>query len=180
MGEAKRREADLRQRLLRKVDQWTFPASQWETDTVAEISDLPVVVVQRMDPKAIAYMRMPASECHANCRWYEANDPTGTFKAVVGWLVDPDGNYVLHSVVSDGTGYGCITPALADDRPYFEFIPDPKIDWKDGDDGYRHAMRGGRAIGPGVRVDPAKTMAEVAEVKRKLAAGVHPLKAIER
>ncbi|WP_338576505.1 hypothetical protein V8J38_14030 [Brevundimonas olei] len=181
MGEAKRREAGLREQLLKKVDQWVFPASQWEADTVAELKVLPVVTAQRASAQEIAYMRMPVSECHANCRWYEANDPTGTFKAVVGWLVDPDGNYVLHSVISDGQGgYGCITPATADNRPFFEFVPDPKISWQDGKDGYRRAIRGGQVIGAGVRSDPDKTIAEALEVKRKLLAGIHPMKAIER
>ncbi|HEV7353717.1 MAG TPA: hypothetical protein VGN74_11380 [Brevundimonas sp.] len=179
MGEAKRRQAELRDQLLRKADQWAFPPSQWEADTVAELKTLPVVTVERMSAQDIAYMRMPASECHGNCRWYEANDPTGTFRAVVGWLVDPEGNYVLHSVVSDGANYGCITPTVSDRRPFFEFIPDSKIAWQDGDDGYRHAIRDGHAIGPGVRGDPEKTIADVAEIKRKLLAGVHPLKAIE-
>lgn len=180
MGEAKRREAALREQLLKTLDCWTFPASQWEADTIVEIKALPVVLVERMPPADIAYMRMPTSKCHANCQWYEANDPTKTFKAVVGWLVDPDGNYVLHSVVSNGVQYGCITPPLADKRTCFEFIPDPKVTWIETGDGRLRAIRGGQTIGPGVRCDPNKTIAEVEAVRQKLLAGDHPLKAMER
>lgn len=180
MGEAKRREAVLRQQLLDALDSWSFPATQWEADTVTALEGLPIVIVERVAPSDLAYMRMPKAKCHANCQWYEANDPSGNFKAVTGWLVDPDGNYVLHSVVSDGTQYSCITPPIADNRAYFDFIPDSNITWIENKNGMLRATIYGHMIGPGVRKNPAKTISEADIMNKKLLSGTHPMKVAQR
>jgi hypothetical protein len=180
MGEAKRREKELRDEFLKEADRWSFPPSEWEQKVVAELQAAEPIWVERMPREQVDWMRMPPGKCHANAQWYEDNDPSKTFKAVAGWLVDPEGNYVFHSVVSDGENYACITPSRADPRPMFEFIPDPKVTWYDDDaTGYRRALRDGGDIGAGVRSDPEKTIADCERIRQKLLAGVHPMKAIE-
>lgn len=174
MGEAKRKLEELRRSFLAEIESWTFPATEWEARTVAEIRALPSVTVRRYPDEVLAQMRMPPRQCHPNARFMQDNDPERRLRHVVGWWPQ-GGNYVLHSVVDQYGQYVCVTPA-----PFhptlFEFIPDPKITWQDEGD-RRIAHRDGVPIGPGVRIDPARTIAEIQLIKAKLLSGMNPYEA---
>ena len=176
MGQAKARREALRLKMLDEGGKWDFPLSAWETAVCADLSEDAVVVVRRAPPEQIAWMRMPANECHANARWYAKHHPSGRARAITGWWVQwPD--FVLHSVVeADGLLF-CITPVSFDETE-FPFIPDPKISWiEDGE--FRSAIRNDQIIGPGVRMFPAFTIARNAIVRERLLAGVDPFRACE-
>jgi len=176
MGQAKARHEALRHKMLEEGRKWDFPPSAWEAAVCAELREDDVVVVRRAPVEQIAWMRMPASECHSNARWYAKHDPTGKARSVTGWWVQwPD--FVLHSVVEMDGQLICITPTPFDETE-FPFIPDPKISWIENGKVYS-AIRGGQIIGPGVRKFPAFTMARNAVVRERLLAGVNPFKACE-
>ncbi len=178
MGEAKRKAERLRAQFLADIEEWMFPASEWEARMVAEVRELPRVRAHRITPNQAADMGMPAKECHANCRWYQDNDPEGKARQITGWMHD-DGGFVLHSVIErDGVVF-CITPTPVHQEPAFEFIPDPAIEWRDEGD-FRIPYRGGQKVGKGIREDPAAAMAQLEEIKRKLLSGMNPWEAIRR
>lgn len=174
MGQAKVKRDAFRQMLLKNGEEWNFSPSPWEAAVCAELKEEDVVVVPRTPADQLAWMRMPANKCHANARWYVQNDPTGKARVVTGWWVQWP-VFVLHSVIESDGQLICITPS-----PYNEvevpFIPDPKISWVEDGEVYS-AFRQGQAIGPGVRVFPAFTMAQNAIVRERLLAGCDPLKA---
>ena len=174
MGDAKRKLENVRRALLREIESWAFPATEWEARTVAEVRALPVVTVQRYPDEALAQMRMPPRQCHPNARFMQENDPERRLKHIVGWWPQ-GGNYVLHSVVDQYGKYICVTPAPFHPAS-FEFIPDPKIAWQDEGD-RRIAYRDCVPIGPGIRIDPARTVAEIQLIKAKLLSGMDPYEA---
>lgn len=176
MGESKRRREELRQRLLTQADGWTFAPTRWEATLVEELLDQPAFLVPRMPAEDIAWMRMPANECHANTRWYKKNDPTGQSKSVTGWWLQGL-DFVLHSVLGNGGQYMCITPT-ADGETTLSFVPDPKIEWVETGEVYT-ARRNGQLIGMGVRRFPAFTIAQHKTVRARLLAGMDPYRAIE-
>jgi hypothetical protein len=178
VGEAKRRREEMRATFLKFSERWSFPASDWEAAAIAEVERLPVVRAFRVPAEQIAYMRMPAQECHTNCRWYEENDPEGKVRAAVGWLPQP-GVFVLHSVVERGGKLMCITPNAFVGGDTLDFIPDAKIQWREGEGGVRHFTRDGQDIGPGIRKDPARTIADNERVRRNLLSGMDPLQAVK-
>jgi hypothetical protein len=129
MGEDERNPEQLRKHLLAEIEQWMFPATEWEARAVDEVRRLPVHTVSRVTAAQAAAIGMPPEECHANCRRYEKNDPEGKSRQVTGWA-EEDGGYVLHSVVErDGVLFD-ITPSLMDPRPTIRFIRDAKIEWR--------------------------------------------------
>lgn len=178
MGQAKRRMEETRASFLLELEKWSFPVTDWEIETVRQISKLPVVRVTRYPDDALAYMRMPARRCHQNARFMQDNDPKKRLKQVTGWWPQ-DGQYVLHSVVDQCRGYVCVTPAPLHTEQTFDFIPDDKIEWRDEGD-VRVAYRDGVAIGVGVRSDPVKTIAELNETRKRLTSGMNPYEAIRK
>lgn len=176
MGQAKRRREELRLAMLEKGKDWDFPPSQWEADVCSELKEEDVIVVPRVPPDQIAWMRMPANQCHANVRWYVENDPQKSSRAVVGWWVQWP-NFVLHSVVAEAGNFFCITPSSFYETE-IPFIPDPKISWI-ADGGVFSAMRNGQKIGPGVRKFPAFAIAQNAIVRERLLRGGDPIRACD-
>lgn len=156
---------------------WQFPASVHEQRIVAELQKADVRLVERADPAVLQWMRMPPMECHANALFIQRNDPEKKMRRVSGWIVE-DGLFVLHSVVRKDRNLICVTPApLSNGETHFTFIPDARIKWREVD-GFMTAYRGGYKIGPGVRVDPAKTLRDVALVLERLADGLSKYDAV--
>lgn len=153
------------------LDEWAFPATDWEAEMVRQIESLPAVTAHRVSAARLKWMRMKPRQCHANAVFMERNDPAGKMCRVIGWMPD-SGVYVLHSVVRHGGGYACVTPV--DPRlglsSRFAFIPDPAIEARRVGD-HECYYRGGVAIGPGLRADPTRTLADIEEVRRRLRAG---------
>lgn len=176
MGEAKQRRKKLRASMLAQADAWSRPASAWEAELVEELLDMPVVRVPRLPAEDIAWMRMPANECHANTRWYAANEPTGQVRSVSGWWLQGF-DFVLHSVIGNQGEYRCITPS-ADGETEIFFIPDAKIEWVETGEVYS-ARRNGQFVDLGVRRFPAFTRAINEAVRTRLLAGVEPYRAME-
>lgn len=178
MGEAKRKLEKVRASFIAELDNWSFSPTEWESRTVAEIQALPVIKVMRYPDDALEYMRMPPRECHKNARFMQDNDPNGRLKQVTGWWMQ-DGNYVLHSVVDQYGDYVCVTPAPLHPENPFDFIPDEKIEWRDEGD-FRVAYRDGVKIGPGVRSNPTKAIADLEEIRSRLLSGMNPYEAVKR
>lgn len=178
MGEGKRKLEAVRVEFLTELDKWSFQATEWEATTVAEIKLLPVVQVPRGSDEELAWMRMKPRQCHANARFMEEKDPELRSKQITGWWLQ-DGNYVLHSIVDQYGQLVCVTPAPLHRENPFAFIPDPKIEWREEGD-YRQAYRDGVKIGPGVRTDPAGTLAEIDIIRQRLLSGMNPYKAVQR
>lgn len=177
MGEAKKKREALKDMALLTIEKWGFPATSWEAATVAEIESLPRVKASRVSTQQLAQMRMPPKQCHKNASFLEENDPEGKNKHITGWWPQ-DGNYVLHSVILREGEYYCVTPLIIEDYPIFDFIPDPKIEWRDEGD-VRSAFRDGVKIGEGVRSDPARTIAQGEFLKDSLARGMNPMEAFK-
>jgi hypothetical protein len=169
---------DLRNVLLDEVERWSFPITNWELATVKAIARLPSITVQRVDAVRLEWMRMKPRQCHGNARFMQENDPEGRTRQIVGWWTQ-NGNHVLHSIVRHRGQYLCFTPvdeALVPERT-FRFRPDPKIEIRvEGD--RRTFYRDGVQIGPGVRQDPAKTLAYGEMVRQRLLSGMDPYEAV--
>jgi hypothetical protein len=178
LGEAKKKREIMRQAILEGLDEWSFPVSQWEKRSVAEIQSLPRVKVNRYPDEVLSYMRMPARRCHENAHFMQNNDPEGKIKHIVGWWVQGE-DFVLHSVVLQGDQYVCVTPAPLESENTFEFVPDEKIEWRD-EGNVRTAYRDGVAIGKGLRADPEKTLAELDEIRGQILSGADPYDAVRR
>lgn len=180
MGEAKRRRLREREDALRVLDLWAMAPSLGERATLAAIQSLPIVRVERVPPAKVAWMRMKERLCHDNCAWYEKNDPSGSSKAVTGWLIDQTtGNYVLHAVIRSSSGeYLCITPTPHAPIQHFDFIPDPTIVTTRCDDGHYCHMREGYVLGAGIRPDPVKTIARIQVARARIMAGDDLLEAM--
>jgi hypothetical protein len=174
VGQARLKRDVFRQTLLKKNEEWNFPSSQWEASVCSELREEDVVLVRRVPTNELAWMGMPANECHANARWFEKNYRFGRARAVVGWWVQWP-NFVLHSVVELEGMLICVTPSLLNEAE-IPFIPDPKISWIEDGEVYS-AMRSGQIVGSAVRKYPAFTMALSAIVRERLLAGCDPHKA---
>lgn len=166
----------LRQSCLAELDRWMFEASDWEARTVTAIADLPAFRVPRARPDESAALGMLARRCHANVRRLVDGDPSGAARQVTGWW-RLGGKYVLHSVLETENGMRCVTPAPLHDDDALDFIPDPRIEWREAD-GIPVAYRDGHPIGPGVRSDPAEEMAALDRIRRRLRSGMDPYDAI--
>jgi hypothetical protein len=178
MGQAKLRQRRERDSLLRVFDDWSHPPSEWEAAMVREVKQLPTVLVSRVPPERLAQMRMKPRLCHDNCHWYAEHDPSGATRACSGWLSDGGGTFVLHSVIASGDDYLCITPMPHVGGTHFEFKPDSAITVTRTDDGAFEHRRNGQLIGAGLRIDPAKTLAQIARVRERVAAGMDPVEAV--
>jgi hypothetical protein len=168
----------MRELFLRELDKWSFPVTDWELATVKEILRLPVISVHRAPAAQLEWMRMKPRECHVNARFMEENDPEKRTKRVIGWW-QQDGNYVLHSIVRSRGKYMCVTPVhegMNASSP-FPFIRDPKIEVR-VEEGRNSYYRNGVQIGPGVRRDPARTLADIEVVRERLLSGMDPYEAL--
>lgn len=177
MGEAKRNLERVRQSFLAEIDKWAFPATDWEAQTVEELKSMPIRKAIRYPSDALEYMRMMPRQCHVNARFMQDNDPEGRLRQVTGWWLQ-DANYVLHSVVDQYGQLVCVTPAPPNPENSFDFIPDPKIEWRDEGD-HREAYREGSRIGPGLRSDPEKTLALLEVIRMRLLSGMNPYRALQ-
>ena len=157
---------------LRELENWLFPITEWEVQTVAEISALPTVRVTRCPDDLLEHMQMTPRLCHANARFMQENDPDKRLKQVTGWWLQ-DGQYLLHSVVDRYGTLVCVTPVPLHDERTFDFIPDAKIEWRD-EGNHRNAYRDGVEIGPGVRSNPEETIKELKGLKDRILAGENP------
>ena len=108
MGEAKRKLEAMRASMLKDIERWSFPPSDWEESVVASISKLAVVMVERASDEQLAWARMKPQECHANARFMEKNDPDRRTRQILGWWFQ-QGQYVLHSVIQQGDTMGSLT-----------------------------------------------------------------------
>lgn len=169
----------MKARILAEIDDWMRPASPEEAHLAAEIARLPAVLARREPASQLRWARMKPGQCHTNCRWYEENDPKGTFKSVAGWWKQPHGTYTFHSVVTDGEHYVCITPGPGPDELVFDFSPDPEIERVIKSDKHGTFQRRGLPVPRFVRSDPEKSAKAGRLVMDRLAAGMDPIKAGE-
>jgi hypothetical protein len=176
VGEAKQKMRELRDRMLWQAEGWCFAPSAWERELVGEIVQLPAHTLPRMPTKDIEWMGMPASECHANTRWYERNDPTKRSKSVTGWWLQGM-EFILHSVLGCNGQYMCITPTPRNESE-IRFFPDSKIEWFEAGEFFT-AFRNGREVGIGVRRFPAFTVAQNSMMRERLLSGMNPHRASE-
>lgn len=173
MGEAKLRRKREKAMLLSEWADWTRPPTPEEALLVAEIDKLPTVTVQRQPVEALTWGRMKAKECHANCQWYEDNDPNGEHKAVRGWWKQPNGIHMLHSVIRRGDDYACITPGPPPD--FYQFAPDPEILFVNDERG--SLKRRGQIPPKFVRSDPERTIKAYTLLAQRINAGMDLVKA---
>jgi hypothetical protein len=176
MGEAKRNLENIRKSLLAEFDKWDFAPTTWETKTIEELNSLPKVIVTRYPDHILKFMRMKPRECHANSRFMQEKDPDGRMKHVTGWL-NVDDHYILHSVVDQCGQMVCVTPVQLEQSGTFEFIPDSQIEWRENGN-VREAYRQDVLIGPGLRSNPEKTRADLAELRARLLSGMNPYDAL--
>lgn len=177
MGQAKLKIEIFRKSVLSELENWVFDPTVWETRTVAEIQILPIVTVERAPNKTLEFMRMLPRQCHKNAKFMETNDPNGRMKHITGWWIQDD-KYVLHSVVYHDGQYSCVTPALHERDSSFHFVPDFEIEWRDVGE-YEVPYRNDVEIGPGIRTNPAKTLADIENIKRRLLSGMNPYDALK-
>jgi hypothetical protein len=176
MGEAKRKRERLRAMMIKKTQDWMLPATDFEADLAKSILDLPVRRVPRLDSAAIAYMRMPANECHANVGWYARNDPTGQSVQVTGWTVEwPD--FTLHSVLRRGSELMCITPNAVMGGE-IAFKQDERINWVEDAEHYSPRIDG-LEVPSNIRMFPEFTIARSQFVLRQLERVKNPYDALE-
>jgi hypothetical protein len=175
MGEAKRKQEALRQKLLAEIDRWLTPPTEEEAAIVRALDALPRGTIRRASPAELAYMRMKRQECHQNCFSYAQLDPEKKARVVSGWWVRGD-VYTFHSVVERDGGMTCITPYMLEEREV-EFISDSEIVWNEDADGRKWASRDGKRVPHAVRRDPERTIAESQWVKARLLSGMSPYKA---
>jgi hypothetical protein len=178
MGEAKRKSEALRQSMLKEMDLWTEPPSDYERQLAAEISGMPVVKVLRPPRAEIIQHGMKPQECHQNCISYCQLDPEGRSTIVTGWWIKGD-NYVSHSVVRREQQLFCVTPYIWEERQ-FRFVPDSKITWSDGPNGTVVSERDGRPLELRVRMDPERTIQQCNDIRALVVKGIDPMKAWER
>ncbi len=177
MGEAKRKADEFRAALIKEADNWTFQESDWERATVNELARMPRVEVTRESDEKLRDANLKPKDCHGNTCWYEANDPSGRWKRVTGWWPHGD-TYVLHSVVSDGVRFICLTPQERDVPRRFDFIPDAKLVWRMDDD--REIFhRDGHDISVGLRGDPAAHIETMRRMKARLEQGMSAREAMK-
>ncbi|MFO0991881.1 MAG: hypothetical protein U1E67_08130 [Hyphomicrobiales bacterium] len=177
MGQAKIRQAALREHMLAEGKKWEFPTSERERLLCEELLTGEIIRVRRAPDSLLRRMGLKSQDCHSNVWWYVANDPEKKSKAVVGWWLQwPD--LVLHSVIRQGDDLICITPQDLSNDHDLHFIPDQKVSWRKDIDGYV-AIREGEVIGEWLRIFPEFTMARIAIIRERLLSGIDPIRAID-
>lgn len=169
MGDAKRRRAEeerIRREAFRTgLEFWLFEPTAEEADIVAELDETDGVWASRLPAKDLLEAGINRGRCHDNADHFERLFG-GEFVAVRGWAISaPLGDYVCHSVISDGDRWVCVTPTEdIDDK--FIFLPDPALSDGDG-----VMLRNGKPIGSGVRRNAQATIALVTEYLNRLDRG---------
>jgi hypothetical protein len=125
-------EEDLGKFALWQAEELAFPPSQWERDTLGELLALPRVVVRRPPEAQLLAAGMLRNNCHANCAAQQAAYPH-LLRHVSGWIISGP-LLVLHSVIEVQGQLRCVTPQTVHSPSSFEFIPDPKIEWREASD----------------------------------------------
>ncbi|MDG2531280.1 hypothetical protein [Caulobacter endophyticus] len=170
MGEAKRKADQQRAEIRAMMEKWAGPDIPGEADIASQIEALPSEWVNRADRAQLEWAGMKVGDCHANCIWYERNDPRGDHKRVTGWIVDDvNGVYMLHSIVKRGDEAICITPTL-DGTDGCTFRADPDVIMTE-EDGRIVFHRKGTRIGVGIRRDVEATRKKSAQIIAALEAG---------
>lgn len=170
MGEAKRRQAAyeaMRRRTFREgLEYWLFEPSVAEKANFDELNLIKPIEVRRMPTMDLEQGGFERGKCHDNAIRFERLTG-GEWKAVLGWCVtNPTGDFLCHSVVTDGKRWLCVTPTEDGSFPFFDFVPDPHLET--GDNVMR---RRGEPVGLGLRRDPETTMAYVRHYLDRLEAG---------
>lgn len=146
--------SDLTDMIHRNIELMAFPPSAREAVTYAEVIALPRVVVTRPPAENLLEAGFVPYDCHRNCAEQVANDPKASSRHVVGWL-PYGGDLILHSVAEIAGSWLCLTPQIVAAPSQFDFIPDPHIEWRDGDDGLsKTAFRHGHEIPEALRWNP--------------------------
>jgi len=163
--------------ILRNVEAFAAPATEWEQQAYNEVIALPRVVVTRPPKDELLAADMVPYHCHSNCATQEANDPSGSSRHVFGWMVLGE-DLILHSVVKMGSQWLCLTPQTVELSSRFDFIPDPLIEWRDADDGvslvaYRH----GKELPETLRKDPEHHIRMHSELLKQIASGLSVVEA---
>lgn len=147
------RKKELGELALRNAEQMAFLPTEWEATTLAKVLALPRVIVTRPPEEQLLASGMLPYDCHANCSEHVANDPDQISHHVWGWMIHGS-DLILHSVVRMRGDWLCLTPQLVRAPAQFQFIPDPFIEWLDGNDGMRHAFRVGARVPQALRKYP--------------------------
>lgn len=168
---------DVKDLIQRNIKLMAFPPSAREATTYAEVIALPRVVVTRPSAEALLEAGFVPYDCHRNCAEQVANDPKAASRHVVGWL--PHGeDLILHSVAEIAGRWLCLTPQLVPVSNSFDFIPDPHIEWRDGNDGLtKTAFRHGHEVPEALRKDPHRHIRLRDEFLAMIDAGMSPLEA---
>lgn len=170
MGEAKRRQAcyeAMRRRKFRQgLEYWIFEPSAAEKVNFDELNLIKPIEVGRMPAMNLEQGGFERGKCHDNAIRFERLTG-GEWKAVLGWCITiPSGDYLCHSVVTDGERWLCVTPTEDGSVLFFDFVPDPHLEIGDN-----VMFRRGEVVGPGLRRDPETTMAYVRYYLDRLEAG---------
>jgi hypothetical protein len=176
MGEAKRKSEALRQSMLKEMDLWTGPASDYERQLATEIDEMPAVTVLRPPRSEMIRHGMKPQECHQNCISYCQLDPEERSTVVTGWWIRGE-NYVSHTVVRREGHLFCVTPYIWEERE-FRFVPDAKIRWREGPNGTVVSERDGRPLELRIRTDPERTIQQCKDIRDLVVKG--PMRAWER
>lgn len=155
-----------REKFKEGLEYWLFEPTPTEKDTFEELSLIQPIEVGRMPAADLEHGGFERGRCHDNAIRFERL--TGAeWKAVLGWCITvPSGDYLCHSVVSDGERWLCVTPTEDGSAPFFEFLPDPNLE-----SGDNVMLRRGKPIAPGVRREPAETIAYVRHYLNRLESG---------
>lgn len=117
---------------LWQAEELAFPPTQWERDTLSELVAMPRAVVRRPPEEKLLAAGMLRNNCHANCASQEADYPH-LLRHVSGWIISGH-ILVLHSVIEVQGQLRCVTPQTVCSPSSFEFIADPKIEWREAID----------------------------------------------
>lgn len=170
MSQAKLKKEHLRQVMLREVEDLSRPFADEEARLAEEIESLPAIVVERVSQQQLDRMRMRPNQCHANCLFYEQNDPEQKSRLRTGWL---DFQWVFdpHSVIERDGRLLCLTPMLIPGASVFKFRPDPAITL----DTHRFmVIRNGSALESKVRRNPDLIALYADFIRSRLLAGADP------
>lgn len=169
--------SDLTDMIQRNIELMAFPPSAREATTYAEVIVLPRVVVTRPPAEDLLKAGFVPYDCHRNCAEQVANDPKAASRHAVGWL--PFGeDLILHSVAEIAGRWLCLTPQFVAAPSQFDFIPDPHIEWRDGDGGLsKTAFRNGHEMPEVLRKDPHRHIRMRDEFVAMVVAGMSALEA---
>ncbi|OOG73861.1 hypothetical protein B0E45_06100 [Sinorhizobium sp. A49] len=169
------RKKELGELALRNAEEMSFPPTEWEANTLAEVLSLPRVTVTRPPEHELLAAEMLPYNCHVNCSRQAANDPESHH--VWGWCVYGS-DLILHSVVEMRGHWLCLTPQLVEAPSRFQFIPDPSIEWRETSDG-RDAFRGGVRLPQALRKYPEHHLRMRDELHDLVASGMSAFDARE-